>query len=182
MSRSRFHLSRLFELRHAWLSLWDKHITADRINRGSANYTKTPSSSMKAASVFAVAAHTRNKKFFESAQQRLSRRPGEGTANASSHHSPHFLLLGITAQIPKQNLLIVFLLEQRSSTVGRVHRRWSFGILIHRIKHRQNAILLFEKRAALQHCSTTHSQTYKIDMWRASIQQHLHSGAVFIGQ
>ena len=32
---------RLFELRHAWLSLWEKHITADRINRGNVSMFTT---------------------------------------------------------------------------------------------------------------------------------------------
>ena len=33
MSRSQFHSIKLFILRHAWLNLWDKHMTTGRINQ-----------------------------------------------------------------------------------------------------------------------------------------------------
>ena len=33
MSHSRFHSIKLFILRHAWLNLWDKHMTTGRINQ-----------------------------------------------------------------------------------------------------------------------------------------------------
>ena len=33
MSHSQFHSTNLFILRHAWLNLWDKHMTTGRINQ-----------------------------------------------------------------------------------------------------------------------------------------------------
>ena len=33
MSHSQFHSTKLFILRHAWLNLWDKHMTTGRINQ-----------------------------------------------------------------------------------------------------------------------------------------------------
>ena len=33
MSHSQFHSTDLFILRHAWLNLWDKHMTTGRINQ-----------------------------------------------------------------------------------------------------------------------------------------------------
>ena len=33
MSHSQFHSIELFILRHAWLNLWDKHMTTGRINQ-----------------------------------------------------------------------------------------------------------------------------------------------------
>ena len=33
MSHSQFHSIKLFTLRHAWLNLWDKHMTTGRINQ-----------------------------------------------------------------------------------------------------------------------------------------------------
>jgi hypothetical protein len=33
MSHSQFHCIDLFILRHAWLNLWDKHMTTGRINQ-----------------------------------------------------------------------------------------------------------------------------------------------------
>jgi hypothetical protein len=39
MSHSQFHSIDLFILRHAWLNLWDKHMTTGRINQVS--YTVT---------------------------------------------------------------------------------------------------------------------------------------------
>ena len=33
MSHSQFHSIDLFILRHAWLNLWDKHMTTGRINQ-----------------------------------------------------------------------------------------------------------------------------------------------------
>jgi hypothetical protein len=33
MSHSQFHSIKLFILRHAWLNLWDKHMTTGRINQ-----------------------------------------------------------------------------------------------------------------------------------------------------
>ena len=33
MSHSQFHCIEAFILRHAWLSLWDKHMTTGRINQ-----------------------------------------------------------------------------------------------------------------------------------------------------
>ena len=33
MSHSQFHSINLFTLRHAWLNLWDKHMTTGRINQ-----------------------------------------------------------------------------------------------------------------------------------------------------
>ncbi len=33
MSRSQFHCIKMFILRHAWLNLWDKHMTTGRINQ-----------------------------------------------------------------------------------------------------------------------------------------------------
>ena len=42
MSHSQFHSTDLFILRHAWLNLWDKHMTTGRINQVSlqAAYSK----------------------------------------------------------------------------------------------------------------------------------------------
>ena len=51
MSHSQFHSTDLFILRHAWLNLWDKHMTTGRINQVSyrdcvndteATFTRTP--------------------------------------------------------------------------------------------------------------------------------------------
>ena len=33
MSHSQFHSAESFTLRHAWLNLWDKHMTTGRINQ-----------------------------------------------------------------------------------------------------------------------------------------------------
>ena len=33
MSHSQFHSTNVFILRHAWLNLWDKHMTTGRINQ-----------------------------------------------------------------------------------------------------------------------------------------------------
>jgi hypothetical protein len=40
MSHSQFHSTNLFILRHAWLNLWDKHMTTGRINQVTV-HTKT---------------------------------------------------------------------------------------------------------------------------------------------
>jgi hypothetical protein len=46
MSHSQFHSIDLFILRHAWLNLWDKHMTTGRINQVSyrCNYLLQPTS------------------------------------------------------------------------------------------------------------------------------------------
>jgi len=76
---------------------------------------------MKAAS--AQFAHPQQK-FFAPAQQRPHQHKDRRGTRKKPSLAPFTTLspLSITAQSPKQNLLIVFLLEQRSSTVGRVHR------------------------------------------------------------
>jgi len=33
MSCTQFHGTKMFVLRHAWLNLWDKHMTTGRINQ-----------------------------------------------------------------------------------------------------------------------------------------------------
>ena len=38
MSHSQFHSTKLFILRHAWLNLWDKHMTTGRINQVTTNH------------------------------------------------------------------------------------------------------------------------------------------------
>ena len=39
MSHSQFHSTNLFILRHAWLNLWDKHMTTGRINQVTISWT-----------------------------------------------------------------------------------------------------------------------------------------------
>lgn len=46
MSHSQFHSTDLFILRHAWLNLWDKHMTTGRINQVS--YKKLKGSEKRA--------------------------------------------------------------------------------------------------------------------------------------
>ena len=46
MSHSQFHSTDLFILRHAWLNLWDKHMTTGRINQVS--YSDTSVAKRKA--------------------------------------------------------------------------------------------------------------------------------------
>ena len=79
MSRSQFHSIKLFILRHAWLNLWDKHMTTGRINQVTffvcyPYHLTTP--------------HPRNNTYCEelrgSATRRgLAYRPGPTTANES---------------------------------------------------------------------------------------------------
>ena len=40
MSHSQFHSMNLFILRHAWLNLWDKHMTTGRINQVTISATR----------------------------------------------------------------------------------------------------------------------------------------------
>ena len=48
MSHSQFHSLNLFILTHAWLNLWDKHMTTGRINQVAfINHGKTPTNSRK---------------------------------------------------------------------------------------------------------------------------------------
>ena len=42
MSHSQFHSINLFILRHAWLNLWDKHMTTGRINQVTTNMIWQP--------------------------------------------------------------------------------------------------------------------------------------------
>jgi hypothetical protein len=42
MSRSQFHSIKMFILRHAWLNLWDKHMTTGRINQVTLLSVTTP--------------------------------------------------------------------------------------------------------------------------------------------
>ena len=43
MSHSQFHSTNLFILRHAWLNLWDKHMTTGRINQVTTFYNRAES-------------------------------------------------------------------------------------------------------------------------------------------
>ena len=52
MSHSQFHSTDLFILRHAWLNLWDKHMTTGRINQVS--YRDCDNSSSRMSSFHAL--------------------------------------------------------------------------------------------------------------------------------
>ena len=55
MSHSQFHSTNLFILRHAWLNLWDKHMTTGRINQ----VTTFPKHAVKNSNEHQITRHAR---------------------------------------------------------------------------------------------------------------------------
>ena len=69
MSHSQFHCIKLFILRHAWLNLWDKHMTTGRINQVT---TERAKASIKTINTFSTHATSYWQVFEARFQMRLA--------------------------------------------------------------------------------------------------------------
>ena len=101
MSHSQFHSTDLFILRHAWLNLWDKHMTTGRINQVSYKKLKgsekraflqtTPTSPptlyQKLCSLRTLTMHCCNVRFIARALNSL---PSDETENKFPNSSEHY--------------------------------------------------------------------------------------------
>ena len=63
MSHSQFHSTNLFILRHAWLNLWDKHMTTGRINQVTTFHLPTSRGTWSKRPLLMVGNHFRGREF-----------------------------------------------------------------------------------------------------------------------
>ena len=63
MSHSQFHSTNLFILRHAWLNLWDKHMTTGRINQVTTFHLPTSQRTWSKRPLLMVGNHFRSREF-----------------------------------------------------------------------------------------------------------------------
>ena len=63
MSHSQFHSTNLFILRHAWLNLWDKHMTTGRINQVTTFHLHTSQGTWSKRPLLMVNNHFRSREF-----------------------------------------------------------------------------------------------------------------------
>ena len=63
MSHSQFHSTNLFILRHAWLNLWDKHMTTGRINQVTTFHLPTSQGTWSKRPLLMVENHFRSREF-----------------------------------------------------------------------------------------------------------------------
>ena len=90
MSHSQFHSISLFILRHAWLNLWDKHMTTGRINQVTTFHPHTPQGcDTRYSQLFKVAFSVRSSSMVNSNKsdcnyQRMLLQPGQQTHWGSS--------------------------------------------------------------------------------------------------
>ncbi len=119
MSHSQFHGIKLFILRHAWLNLWDKHMTTGRINQITIFITATRCAWEHAYKINLYANHTRT-----CAGNSVMQRGGEGERERREAWLIHNLLTNPPTQPNPPDASVIqivdlFFLDENSKLLHR---------------------------------------------------------------
>ena len=117
MSHSQFHRIELFILRHAWLNLWDKHMTTGRINQVSSLFTHLVCIMIQQCNIFC-----RPTFFIDSLPRNTQRYVSQTQALMQHRMNKHPLHAGIsTIESPRTSEGVTTGCQQRQSQRTSIH-------------------------------------------------------------